>query len=172
MMSGLRNIPSLFSGSYAADITSDVIRGGAEIALSSARETPPDILVASSMGGAIALECLRTGKLSVPTILLAPALGRLLDQQSISMKEWCDGFVAREGHGDHPVIVVHGVKDDVIDIEHSRELCHRVGAELVEVADGDHSLNNYLLDGVSKEDGSPQGNNLSRIIDGILKGVS
>lgn len=170
MMSGLRNISSLFFGSYTADITTDVLRGGSEIALSSATESPPDIVVASSMGGAIALQSLRTGRLSAPTILLAPALGRLLTEES--MDEWCEGFIAREGHGDHPIVVIHSVMDDVIDIEHSRKLCRRVGAELVEVADGDHSLNDYLLDGVSTAedggDGTPQGNNLSRVIDRVL----
>ena len=167
MMSGLRNISSLFFGSYTADITADVLRGGSEIALSAAVAYPPDIVVASSMGGAIALQSLQSGKISAPTILLAPALGRLLTPEN--MDEWCKSFISRESHGDHPMIVVHSVMDDVIDIEHSRELCRRIGAELIEVVDGDHSLNDYLLDGVSKVDGSPQGNHLLQVINRILK---
>jgi hypothetical protein len=166
MMSAIRNAPSIFYGSYFADVTQDVLRGGTDIVMSSVAHTPPDLVVASSMGGAIALEALRKGTISSPVILLAPALGRLLGKNN--MDQWCDEFIARDNHGKHPIIVVHAVMDDVIDIEHSRQLCHRIGAELLEVAEGDHSLNDFLLDGFSREDGSPQGDQLSRIIDRIL----
>eukprot|EP00603_Paraphysomonas_imperforata_P007821 CAMPEP_0114433952 /NCGR_PEP_ID=MMETSP0103-20121206/11981_1 /TAXON_ID=37642 ORGANISM="Paraphysomonas imperforata, Strain PA2" /NCGR_SAMPLE_ID=MMETSP0103 /ASSEMBLY_ACC=CAM_ASM_000201 /LENGTH=166 /DNA_ID=CAMNT_0001603765 /DNA_START=192 /DNA_END=692 /DNA_ORIENTATION=- len=165
-MSAIRNIPSLLSGGYTTTVSHDVLNGGTQIAISAVERQLPDIVVGSSMGGAIALEFLRTGEVAVPAVLLAPALGKLLGDEGL--EKWCADFTSREGHGKYPIIVVHSILDDVVDIKHSRELCGHIGAELVEVEGGDHSLNDYLLDGIVQEDGTPEANNLQHIIARIL----
>lgn len=166
MMSAIRNMPSLLSGSYTTTVAHDILSGGTQIAISAVKSQPPDIVVGSSMGGAIALEFLRTGEVMAPAVLLAPALGKLLGDEGL--ERWCDDFTSRAAHDQCPIVVVHSTLDDVVDIKHSRELCGRIGAELVEVEGGDHSLNNFLLDGTIQEDGSPQANNLKHIVDRIL----
>jgi len=93
---------------------------------------PPDALVGSSFGGAVALALLQRGLFSGPTVLLAPAHvhfgveGRIPDRLR--------------------VLVVHGSRDAVVPIDDSRALA-RTGTpgrvELVEV-DDEHRLATLL----------------------------
>ncbi len=91
-------------------------------------EFRPQILVGSSFGGAVAVALLRRNQWRGPTVLLAQAALRYDPEARLP-----------EGV---PVILVHGLKDDVIDIEDSRKLA-RTGTpqmvQLIEVDDG-HEL--------------------------------
>ena len=164
VMSSFRNFTSLFRGSFVADVTKDVVLGGVGVAVESISQEQPDIIVGSSMGGAIALEAMCRGELAAPALLLAPALGRLLKHESI--EDWCHRF--RNQNNAHSILVVHGVKDDVVDISHSRKLCELIGADLIEVEEGDHSLNDYLLDGYSRSGGAAQCNMLLPLVKQLL----
>jgi pimeloyl-ACP methyl ester carboxylesterase len=91
----------------------------------------PDVVVGSSFGGAIAVLLLSRGAWRGPTLLLAQASDRL-------------GVLALPM--DVPVLLVHGTKDDVVDIAGSRRLA-RTGTSglvrLIEVDDG-HRLSSLL----------------------------
>ena len=88
----------------------------------------PDVVVGSSFGGAVLVALLQDGTWFGPTLLLAPAAEKL-------------------GHAAHlpagvPVLIVHGLRDDVVPIEHSRRLAgtgHPADVRLLEVED-DHPL--------------------------------
>lgn len=95
-------------------------------------EFRPDVVVGSSFGGALAVLLLVQGAWAGPTLLLAQASARF------------DPTLALPP--DVPVLLVHGTRDDVIDIEGSRRLA-RTGTpgrvRLVEVDDG-HRLDGLL----------------------------
>ena len=90
----------------------------------------PDVVVGSSFGGAVALSLILGGHWCGPTLLLAPAskfLGRSVDLP----------VEAR-------VLVVHGVQDEVVPVEESRQLvAGRPSAKLVEIQD-EHRLSRLL----------------------------
>ena len=96
----------------------------------------PDVLVGSSFGGAVALALLQRGVWRGPTLLLAQAGIRY-------------GLAAALPAG-VPVWIVHGLRDDVIDIEDSRGLA-RAGTppdvRLIEV-DDDHALRESVASGL------------------------
>jgi pimeloyl-ACP methyl ester carboxylesterase len=102
--------------------------GCVEVQAKAIDEFHPDVLVGSSFGGAVAVALLRRNQWRGPTVLLAQAALRYDPD-------------ARLPNG-IPVILVHGLKDDVIDIEDSRKLA-RTGSpqlvRLIEVDDG-HEL--------------------------------
>lgn len=88
----------------------------------------PDILVGSSFGGAVAVALLQRGLWRGPTLLLAQAALQV-------------GLPARLPDGAH-VWLVHGVHDELIDIEDSRRLAGSGTpglVRLIEVED-DHRL--------------------------------
>lgn len=92
---------------------------------------PPDLLVGSSFGGAVVLALVQRGAYRGPILLLAPAHRHF-------------GVRAELPLGVHAV-VVHGLADDVVDPEGSRELAaHAPGrVELLLVDDG-HRLASLL----------------------------
>jgi predicted esterase len=96
---------------------------------------PPDVLVGSSFGGAIAVDLLERGAWHGPTLLLAPAAHKLGRVQHLAAGV--------------PVLVVHGTHDDVVPIEDSRALA-RTGTpslvRLLEVDDG-HRLETLVETG-------------------------
>ena len=104
------------------------------VALHAARlaEQPPEVLVGSSCGGAVALALLQRGLHAGPTVLLAPA------QRHYGLPDLVPDGV--------PVIIVHGTRDDVVSIEGSRALA-RTGTpglvRLVEVTD-EHRLGSLV----------------------------
>jgi alpha-beta hydrolase superfamily lysophospholipase len=92
----------------------------------------PDVVVGSSFGGALAVLLLVRGAWAGPTLLLAQASARF--DTTLALPEGV------------PVLLVHGTRDDVIDIEGSRRLA-RTGTpglvRLVEVDDG-HRLDSLV----------------------------
>jgi len=92
----------------------------------------PDVLVGSSFGGAVALALLQRELYAGPTVLLAPAHAHF-------------GVEARLP-GQRRVIIVHGLRDDVVSIDDSRRLA-ATGApgyvDFVEV-DDEHRLATLL----------------------------
>jgi hypothetical protein len=93
---------------------------------------PPDVLVGSSFGGAVALALLNAGVFRGPTLLLAPA----------HVHYGVDAGVP----AGVPVVIVHGVQDSVVSIAGSRALAKtgtRGLVELVEV-DDEHRLATLL----------------------------
>jgi predicted esterase len=95
----------------------------------------PDVLVGSSFGGAVALELLRRSYFRGPTVLLAPAA-----------RAFGIPLVIPEGV---PVVIVHGLRDELIDPNDSVVL-GRTGSpglvETVEVDDG-HRLTSIVASG-------------------------
>jgi predicted esterase len=99
----------------------------------------PDVLVGSSFGGAVALELLWQGAHTGPTLLLAQAAFHLGTRRTLPPG-------AR-------VLLVHGTRDDVVDVEDSRRLA-ATGAPshvvLLEV-DDDHALSAHVARGALPE---------------------
>jgi pimeloyl-ACP methyl ester carboxylesterase len=88
----------------------------------------PEVLVGSSFGGAVAVALLQRELWRGPTLLLAQAALR-------------QGLPARLPSG-HPIWLVHGTRDELIDIEDSRRLAAAgdpAWVRLIEV-DDDHPL--------------------------------
>jgi hypothetical protein len=170
MYQGLIHIPYLFSGSYFSHTILGALNGGVEIAQSAVLDCNPDLVIASSMGGAIALEAIKRGSISCPVILLAPALKRLVGIDQNTIETWYREFNEERQKIQKPerIIVISGVLDDTVLIDDSRELALRLLMEIIEVPDGDHSLNDYLLDGISKVTGQPQSNQLIRVIHDLM----
>lgn len=95
-------------------------------------EFRPDVVIGSSFGGALAVLMLVRGAWTGPTLLLAQASARFDPTLELP--------------ADVPVLLVHGTRDDVIDIEGSRRLARTGTPErvrLVEVDDG-HRLESLL----------------------------
>jgi pimeloyl-ACP methyl ester carboxylesterase len=96
------------------------------------KEFGPDVLVGSSFGGAVALALVGRGFFRGGVVLLAPAHRHFGVEERIPPRT--------------PVVIAHGVKDDVVSIEGSRALA-QTGTpgyvELVEVDDG-HRLATLL----------------------------
>lgn len=100
------------------------------IAIQAARlaERPPEVLIGSSFGGAVALALLVRGLYAGSTLLLAPAHRHYHVPERIP-----------EGV---PAIIVHGTKDDVVPIEGSRALAETGTPGLVRlvVVEDEHRL--------------------------------
>lgn len=99
----------------------------------------PDVVIGSSFGGGIIVLLAMRGIWTGRTILLAPAQKKMLQivgeetsVLSISNLEKC--------------CIIHGTKDDIIDIEDSSELSLTGKEGKVEyvIVDDDHNLQNYL----------------------------
>ena len=104
----------------------------------------PDIVVGSSWGGAVALECMVRGSWSGPTLLIAPSytairlgLGATSPHSARSLEDI--PTAARRG-----VLVVHGELDAAIPLENSQQMAATLGVELVVVPGGDHALDRAL----------------------------
>jgi len=95
----------------------------------------PDVLVGSSFGGAIAVALLQRGDWHGPTLLLAQAARHY-------------GLPVRLPEGVH-VWLVHGQRDDLVDIEDSRALARTGTPEMVRLieVDDDHSLSGTVASG-------------------------
>jgi alpha/beta superfamily hydrolase len=95
----------------------------------------PDVLVGSSFGGAVAVALLQRGLWRGPTLLLAQAALRY-------------ELPAQLPEGVH-VWLVHGLRDDVVDIADSRILAQSGTPGLVRLVevDDDHSLHGMVENG-------------------------
>jgi predicted esterase len=91
-------------------------------------EASPDAVVGSSFGGAVAVELLARGAWCGPTLLLAQAAMKLGRTRALPAGV--------------PVILVHGLRDDLVSIDDSRALAATGSAALVKLieVDGDHRL--------------------------------
>ena len=102
----------------------------------------PDVVVASSWGGVVALRCLELGFFAGPAVLLAPA---------VSVNGWFGLFwpavrclrVPRSAAT--RVRVLQGDEDATVPKEAVLERCSAVGIEVEIVPGGDHRLNEKLL---------------------------
>ncbi len=95
----------------------------------------PDVLVGSSFGGAVAVALLQRRVWRGPTLLLAQAAQHL-------------GLAAELPEGVH-VWLIHGQRDDVVDIADSRALTRSGTPGLVRLieVDDDHSLHGMVESG-------------------------
>jgi len=100
-----------------------------------AAEFRPDVLVGSSFGGAVAVALLQRALWRGPTLLLAQAAR-------------AQGLALRLPEG-VPVWIVHGSRDDVVDVEESRALARTGSPDLVRwiEVDDDHPLHASVADG-------------------------
>lgn len=122
-------------GAYTVPMDTKDFGACVELQAARLREFRPDVLVGSSFGGAVVVELLRRGDWAGPTLLLAQA-ARHYDPQA----RLPDGI---------PVILVHGVRDEVIDIEDSRQLAATGSPDLVRLVEVDdaHDLKNLCESG-------------------------
>ena len=106
-----------------------------EVQAEALRTFRPDVLVGSSFGAALAVELLARGLWRGPTLLLAQAAVRMLDDPRLP-----------EGVA---VWLVHGTRDELIDVEESRALARSGTPELVRLfeVDDDHPLRACVADG-------------------------
>jgi predicted esterase len=99
----------------------------------------PDVVVGSSFGGAVATALVQRGQWSGPTLLLAPA----------SVARGLPLELPAAG----PIWIVHGTRDEVVPLAHSRHLAaanEARGVRLIEV-DDDHSLHSSTAGGALVE---------------------
>jgi len=95
----------------------------------------PDVLVGSSFGAALAVELLARGLWRGPTLLLAQAAVRMLENPRLPE--------------DVAIWLVHGTRDALIDVEESRALARSGTPDLVRLfeVDDDHPLRACVADG-------------------------
>jgi len=112
------------------------------VALVTAREVlranPPSVIIGSSFGGAVLLSLIQEGLWSGPSIFLAQAGGNF-------------GVELRLPEA-LPAILIHGLNDDIVPIEASRELASSSPsdtAQLFEIDDG-HRLGSIMPSGLLK----------------------
>ena len=115
-------------GAHTAAMDTSDFGACVELQVETLRQFRPDVLVGSSFGGAVVVELLRRGNWKGPTLLLAQAALRYNPQSRLP-----------EGV---PVMLVHGLRDEVIDIEDSRRLATTGSADLVRLVevDDEHDL--------------------------------
>jgi len=121
------------------------------------RRTNPSngVLVGSSWGGAVATLAIARGLWAGPTILIAPAykraVGNARDDPAFAPSAIYTAIAQQLATDDsRQIIIVHGTKDDTIPIADSREMADAIGAELIEIEDGDHRMR-CLLEGESPQ---------------------
>jgi pimeloyl-ACP methyl ester carboxylesterase len=124
-----------FDSETPAMDTSD-FEGAITIQAQRLTERPPEVLVGSSFGGAVALALLGRGLYAGSTVLLAPA------HRHYYVEEGVEAGVGERIPNGVPVIIVHGKRDDVVSIEGSRALAQTGTPGLVRlvVVDDEHRL--------------------------------
>ena len=133
------------------------------------RNSHQGIVVGSSWGGAVATLALVRGVWRGPTVLLAPAYGRVAevagwDDTELSASRTYEQLrVELTEEEKKRIVIVHGVNDEVVDIKHSREMSKACELQLIEVEGGDHQLFKYIC-GTDNKQELPL---LRRLIDGF-----
>lgn len=94
----------------------------------------PDVVVASSFGGAVAAWLILQGGWAGPTLLLAPAQGRLATLMSWPFSSARLRSDLARAMGMVPLVVVHGTQDTTVPLQDSRELV--AGAAAAATANG------------------------------------
>ena len=131
----------------------DVLENCVNIQEQAIEEFKPDVVIGSSWGGAVATLCLSRGIWGGPTILLAPALARVLEKFGDTPPHLCYESVIdslkkkRSGGRCGKVLIVHGTEDKTIPIDDSLRMASSgiESMECLEVHAGDHSLNRHLI---------------------------
>ena len=88
-----------------------------------------------------------------PAILIAPAYKRAVGHARDPAFEPSAVYTAiaqQLATDDRRIIIVHGTNDDTIPIADSREMADAIGAEMIEIEDGDHRMR-CLMEGESPQ---------------------
>lgn len=117
-----------------------VVNCAAVVSIVDSQPSDYSVAVGSSMGGATVLEAAKRGVVRSPVVLLAPALKKVITLKSSEqrrndiMEAWYAEFNSQVSEAvKKRSVIVHGVLDDVVPIEDSREFSARTGIRLVEV---------------------------------------
>ena len=109
-----------------------------EIQRNAIRIHQPDIIIASSFGGAVALELLRTSVFSGPCIALCPAFQLIHYMMGVRV---VPDITSR-------LLIIHGSSDKVVPHSHSVKLeNNNKNTTLTTVEGGTHGLGQYIIDG-------------------------
>lgn len=113
-----------------------------EIQRAALLQEKPDIVLGSSWGGAVVVELIRRGEWNGPTILLAPAVQRVVTKtgQGNAVE------IARQLRG-KPIVVFHDPSDEVVPFADSEVLATEGQLELRAVNGGGHRLMGICHDG-------------------------
>lgn len=104
----------------------------------------PDVVVASSWGGLVALRCIELGYWDGPSVLLAPAVA-VHGPAALFFSPWhIDLPPAYRHRGEKTCTVVQGEADELVSPTCVASMSDRNGLHLELVKDGDHSLNAWL----------------------------
>jgi pimeloyl-ACP methyl ester carboxylesterase len=101
--------------------------------------TSADVLVGSSWGGAVAAEAVARGAWAGPTILLAPALGKVREWTRASEFDESVKRI-RERASLIPIMIFHDPTDETIPFAHSAALAEGTSIDLRAVSAGGHRL--------------------------------
>ena len=110
-----------------------------------AKGPPPDVLLASSWGAAVALKLLADRAWTGPALLLCPGHRKLLGADDA--EALVDAVAALPRKTLRHVKLLHGAADAVVPIADSRELARRARVPLVELPGGTHGLGAATADG-------------------------
>ncbi len=112
-----------------------MLRRSVEVQLRALTENRVDVVVGSSFGGAVAVELLRRGAWSGPTVLLCPAQGLIARTARLPRP----APLAALGPQAKKIVVVHSHSDETVPFDDSKALVAGSMATLIEVQD-DHRL--------------------------------
>ena len=119
-----------------------------------ASAAPPDVLVGSSWGGAVAAALLAAGVWSGPCVLMCPALhlrerwaGEPSSRPHLTSVVISAGLAALPAAAKAQCLIVHGTADATVPVEDSRALAAATGIPLLEVEGGNHGLGDYTASG-------------------------
>ncbi|WP_372371450.1 alpha/beta hydrolase [Candidatus Uabimicrobium sp. HlEnr_7] len=105
----------------------------------------PDLVVGSSWGGLIALNCITQKIYNCPVVLIAPPVKMVLNKVDFSGQNW-ENICEKTKQISSLVHIVHGENDKVVSIEDSKKLVEKTKVSLQIIPQGDHSLNYPLLE--------------------------
>ena len=119
-------------GAITPPMATETVEGALPTARAAIEAHRPEVVVASSFGGAVAVTLLREGAIRVPVVLIAPAANKLGVENALP-----PGTRA---------VILHGDRDDVVPVEDSVALARTggPGVTLHIVEGGDHRLNTLL----------------------------
>ena len=104
LVNGLRN-----------SVPESVLRSCMEIQAKAVKKYEPDVIVASSFGGAVAFLSLMEGHFKVPCVLCAPPV-------DVAPEYYKSLLETKPLPRTVPIVIVHGTKDSVVEIDISRKL--------------------------------------------------
>lgn len=111
---------------FRAAVTRRMWRRSLAIQRAALKSNAIDVVLGSSFGGAVALELVARGDWTGRTVLLCPAHRLVAQRARIAPSRLPD---------QSNVLVVHGTRDEIVPLTHSRELVENTNAKLIEVDD-------------------------------------